>query len=90
MKYISNELLSGERALFMYSDVTVDHCVFYDGESPLKESKNVTVLHSEFRWKYPLWYSTNVKCHSMKFTETARSGIWYTKNIEIYDSNIEH
>ncbi len=89
MRYINGKTLTGERALYMYSDVVIERCVFENGESPLKESKNLTILDSEFGWKYPIWYCKKVDCHNIKFKETARSGIWYTNDIKITDSVID-
>lgn len=78
----------GERALFALEDAEIDNCVFEDGESPLKESKNIKVNNSTFRWKYPLWYVTNVVVEDTLLEETARSGIWYTKNIKMTNCQI--
>ena len=44
---------------------------------------------TNFKWKYPLWYSNNVTLENCVLFDTARSGIWYTDNIEIIDSTIE-
>ena len=44
MKYISGETYQGERPLFMSLDVVIERCIFENGESPLKESKNLTIL----------------------------------------------
>ena len=82
-------LFTGERALFASRNLTVCDSVFRDGESPLKESKNIEVISSSFEWKYPLWYCENVSVTGSTLKETARSGIWYTKNIEITDTLIE-
>lgn len=75
--------------MFMTSEATFRKCYFHDGESPLKESKDIQIIESTFQWKYPLWYSQNVKVRNSKILFTARSGIWYTKDIEITDSVIE-
>ena len=88
MNYLNNDTFTGERAKFHSSDLVIDRCVFEDGESPLKESKNLVIHDTEFRWKYPLWYCENVKCFNVTFTNTARSGVWYTNNIDFVDSNI--
>lgn len=89
MKVIKQEYLSGERALFNSNTIVVEDSIFADGESPLKESKNITIKQSIFKWKYPLWYCENVEVHNSTLLETARSGIWYTHNIHISDSIIE-
>ena len=44
---------------------------------------------SLFKWKYPLWYSHDIKLEHCTLFETARAGIWYTENIKINDSMIE-
>ena len=89
MKKYENGRYTGERALFMSKNAHFFSCVFEDGESPLKESRNLEIHNSEFRWKYPLWYCNDIKCYQVTLKETARSGIWYTNNIEIHDSLIE-
>ena len=88
-KYIDNRVFSGERARFMSRDTHFYNCDFENGESPLKESNNISLDTVEFRWKYPLWYCNHVKCHNVKFLETARSGVWYTNDIEFVECNIE-
>ena len=78
----------GERALFATKDAHFTNCVFCDGESPLKESQNLIITYTTFKWKYPIWYCQNVDCQNITIEETARSGIWYTKNIKIFNSLI--
>lgn len=89
MNYFNNKSFTGERALFMCKDAVINKCLFYDGESPLKEGRNLQVIDTEFQWKYPLWYCQNVQCRNIKIDFTGRSGIWYTNNIEITDSVID-
>ena len=71
---------TGERALFRVSDASIERCLFDDGESPLKESRNLRITHSSFGWKYPLWYGKGHQVSGCLFQESARSGIWYTEN----------
>ena len=89
MNEFKNATYIGERALFATKDASIFRCIFEDGESPLKESSNLTINKTEFRWKYPLWYCTDVTVENTKFLETARSGIWYTKNITMRNCLIE-
>ncbi|WP_071130357.1 DUF3737 family protein [Enterococcus timonensis] len=89
MQEINQEVLTGERALFKIHDAKIFDSVFQDGESPLKESRNLTLENDIFRWKYPLWYSENITGENLTMTETARSGIWYTKNITIKNSLLQ-
>ena len=87
-KKVIQELLVGERALFQAEDLSIFNCTFEDGESPLKESSNIDLHETNFKWKYPLWYSNNVTLENCVLFDTARSGIWYTHNIEINNSLI--
>ncbi len=85
---IREEQLSGERALYRGSCLKIYDTVFYDGESPLKESKNIELYGCEFQWKYPVWYSDNVYAKDCVWQEMGRSGVWYTSNMTIEDSLI--
>ncbi|MGF0145469.1 DUF3737 family protein [Sharpea azabuensis] len=89
MEVIEQKYLTGERALFKSQNIKVKNSVFADGESPLKESNDIEVQGSIFKWKYPLWYCHDIKVKDSTLLETARSGIWYTHNIDIKDSTIE-
>ena len=89
MQKIKPSTYVGERALYHIHDSLIENCVFEDGESPLKECHNLEVKNTEFRWKYPMWYSENINCEKIKILESARSGVWYTKNITIKDSIME-
>ena len=88
MKKFEHGTYVGERALFSTHNASFVDCVFKDGESPLKESSDLDISKCSFEWKYPLWYCRNVVVKNSTILETARSGIWYTKNIRITDSEI--
>jgi len=89
MKELHQGLYTGERALYNEHDLNIYDSTFADGESPLKEGKNLKIFNSIFKWKYPLWYCDNVYVNNSQLLETARSGIWYTNNIEMVDTMIE-
>lgn len=86
---IRQEYLTGERALFMSKDLAVFDSVFADGESPLKESENIELYDSMFRWKYPLWYCNHVRAERCTWFDMARAGVWYTDDISVTDTIIE-
>lgn len=88
MRKIQNEHLTGERALFRLEDAEVDSCLFDDGESPLKEGRNLVVTNTTFGWKYPLWYGKGHKVSHCTFLEMSRSGIWYTDSSEFGNLDI--
>ena len=86
---IKNKTFEGERSLFSSSDLIIEECIFQNGESPLKESENIDITNTTFKWKYPLWYCNSIKVKNSFLDVTARSGIWYTSNIVINDSIID-
>lgn len=89
METIKQQLLTGERALFKARDLQIENSTFADGESPLKESANINLTQSIFKWKYPLWYSRHIKVDNSIFEEMSRSGIWYTDDITITNSTLQ-
>ncbi len=86
---IKEKVLTGERALFASDGIKLENCTFCDGESPLKESKNIEADGCMFKWKYPFWYCDNVKVERSTWFDMARAGVWYTNNFEVSDSMIE-
>ena len=89
MTEIKQKRLTGERALFAGSDLMIKDCVFEDGESPLKESHDISIENSLFGWKYPLWYCKNVSVNNTNWLEMARAGVWYTDNITVKNALIQ-
>lgn len=89
MKTIKDEKIAGERALYETHDALIDSCLFYDGESALKECSDLVVVNSTFDWKYPIWYSNNVKMRKSQITANGRAAIWYIENSEFVDMRID-
>ena len=89
MKEFKQGVFTGERACYNIKDTKFIDSTFEDGESPLKETNNIELYNCIFKWKYCLWYSKNIKVFNTTWLDTARSGIWYTENIEIKDSLID-
>ncbi len=88
-KEIKEAFLTGERALFMAQDLKIDDTIFDNGESPLKESRNIELYNCMFKWKYPLWYANNIQVIDTHWFEMARAGVWYTNNIVVKNALIE-
>lgn len=88
-KSITNQILTGERALFKSENLEIRDSIFADGESPLKESNNIDITSSMFKWKYPLWYCNNINVSDTTWFEMARAGVWYTNHIIVTDCAIE-
>ena len=89
MEILSRKILTGERALFGSRSLTVTDSIFEAGESPLKESCDITLDTCSFRWKYPLWYCRDIQVRNCTWSKDARAGVWYTHDISVEDSQIE-
>ncbi len=86
---IKQEKLTGERALFQSRGLEIHDCIFEDGESPLKESRDIELYGSMFKWKYPLWYCQNIVAKDCTWFDMARAGVWYTDHVLVENSIIE-
>ena len=86
---VSDKFFTGERAMFGTRGAAITRCTFGDGESPLKESGDLKITDTLFKWKYPLWYCENVALDGCTFYETARAGVWYTNNFAFSRGIIE-
>ena len=89
MKKIGQERLTGERALFAARDCEIEETIFDDGESPLKESRNISLRACMFKWKYPLWYAKEIDVSDSTWFDMARAGVWYSERVRVTDCAIE-
>lgn len=83
---ITGKTFGEERALYAIDGADIADCAFdgtEDGESALKESRNVTVRHCLFNLRYPLWHTENAVVHDSEMTGNCRAAIWYGKNITL-------
>lgn len=89
MEKIIGKSYSGERSLFGAKDLILEDVTFLEGESPLKESSNIELQKCSFSWKYPLWYSKQLKVKECRFYNESHAGIWYTKDSSFEGSSFE-
>ena len=89
MSVIRNQTFEGERALYQTRNATIENCVFNDGESPLKESRQVRVKDSVFRWRYPLWYCKDATVDNSLWLDTCRAPLWYTDHLTITNGTFQ-
>lgn len=91
MTLIENRIFDEERALYGSSDIMVRNCKFQgpaDGESALKESRNIEVESCYWDLRYPFWHDTNLKISHTELTEKCRAALWYSTQIIIEDSKL--
>lgn len=86
MKILENQCFSEERALYGENNIQLLNCSFEgeeDGESALKESKNVELKDTFFDLRYPLWHVKNGKLENCNMSENCRAACWYDQKIHI-------
>lgn len=86
MQYISNVTTDEERAFYNLKDALLEKCDFSgekDGESALKEARNIEVRNCSFSLRYPLWHTENYSLINSKMDENTRAALWYAKDGEI-------
>lgn len=91
MKEIKNERFGEERALYGIEDTRVIDCGFEgeeDGESALKEAKNIELIHCFMDLRYPLWHDDHILLDQITMTENCRAALWYTNNLQIKNSHL--
>ena len=89
MERFERQFFTGERACFGTRGAAFTDCIFDDGESPLKESRDLRLTGCSFRWKYPLWYCENVEVRDSDWHEMARAGVWYSKNVRVENAILQ-
>ena len=83
---VNGQTFDQERALYGSDGIEVVNCRFdgpADGESALKESRNITVKDSYFNLRYPFWHDDNLTIENSEMTDKCRAALWYTKNATI-------
>ena len=86
-----NRTFDEERALYGSRGVVVVGCRFdgpADGESALKESRDIEVKHTYFNLRYPFWHDRNLTIEDCEMTDKCRAALWYSEDIWIRDSKL--
>ena len=90
-KIICNQTFDAERALYHLTDTQVDGCLFEgpaDGESALKEARNVALVDCHFRLRYPLWHVRGFQLKGCSMNDKARAAIWYAEQGLMQDCHL--
>ncbi|MCR4685014.1 MAG: DUF3737 family protein [Lachnospiraceae bacterium] len=88
---IINQTMDEERALYHLTDALVKNCNFagpVDGESALKEARNIKVEDTSFSLRYPLWHVENFEVDRVTMDEKTRAALWYDKDGIIRNSKL--
>ncbi len=91
MKTYKNEAFDEERALYGKQDIELYSCRFdgpADGESAIKECKNVLTDSCVFNLRYPFWHNSGVVIRNCEMTSLCRAALWYSADIRISGSSL--
>ena len=89
MNKYENQVFDQERALYGSDGIEVRGCRFdgpADGESALKESRNILVRDCFFNLRYPFWHDKHLTIRSSEMTQLCRAALRYSEDITIEDS----
>lgn len=89
---ISQRQFDEERALYNLQQADVIECTFAgpaDGESVLKESKDVYLRKCTFSLRYPLWHVKGFTMEDSSMDELTRAAIWYAEDGVIRESVLD-
>lgn len=90
-KIITERQFDEERALYHLQNSRVSKCNFAgpaDGESVLKEARNIAVEECSFLLRYPLWHVNGFFLADSTMDELTRAAIWYADDGEITGSRL--
>ena len=88
---LSNARYDQERALYHLQHGDVVNCVFAgpaDGESALKETRDIRLKDCAFSLRYPLWHVQGFRMEHSAMDEKTRAAIWYAQDGTILDSDL--
>lgn len=89
MEIIKNKEFRGERPLFGARNLRIEDVTIHAGESALKCCANIEADHCRFEGKYPFWHVDGFKISNCLFTPGARAALWYSRNCEMTDTQID-
>ena len=92
MNLIENKTFDSERALYNIVDTRVKGCTFAgeaDGESVLKETRDVLIEDCSFSLRYPIWHAKKYELKNSKLDEKTRAALWYSDDGIIENTEIK-
>ena len=89
MELISNRDFGGERPLFATHDLRMENVTITDGESGIKQCRNIEAYGCKFFGKYPWWHVDGAVIDHCYFAPGSRSAIWYTDNLKMSNCVID-
>ena len=88
-KVVENRQFDEERSLYNLKNSDVKSCIFAgpaDGESVLKESRDINVIDCKFSLRYPMWHVKKFSMENSSMDELTRAALWYANDGVIKNS----
>lgn len=88
---IEKKQFDEERALYHLQEADVADCLFAgpaDGESALKEARDVALRNCSFSLRYPLWHTEGFSLEGCSMDDKTRAAIWYAVDGRILSSTL--
>ena len=89
--YIQDQQLDEERTLYGLRHATLSNVTFAgpaDGESALKESREIRVKDCFFNLRYPFWHDSDLRITGSELTPLCRAALWYSENVRIKNTKL--
>lgn len=91
MEIFENQTFDKERAFYGSENLLIKNCSFdgpADGESALKECRNITIENCFFNLRYPFWHDHELKIERSELTDQCRAALWYSDTVTVADSKL--
>lgn len=88
---VENVRLGEERALYALKNAILRNVAFdgeEDGESAVKECRNIEAENCYCNLRYPFWHVTGLKIRDSEMTSLCRAALWYSKRIYIENTKM--
>ena len=89
MEIIKDKEFGGERPLFGARNLRLENVTIHAGESALKCCANIQADGCTFEGKYPFWHVNGFRINRCLFTPGARAALWYSRNLEMTDTQVD-
>lgn len=89
MELIEGKEFGGERPLYCKHNLSLKNVTIHVGESSLKETSDIEAVNCQFEGKYVFWECRRFQASHCKFTEGARSSLWYSEDGSLSDCLVE-
>ncbi len=86
METVIGKSFDAERAFYNADGLYLKDCQFdgpADGESALKEGRQIVADNCFFNLRYPFWHDSHLKILNSTLTENCRAALWYSDHIQI-------